>query len=200
MTGASAPAGCLEYGPGLTPSAGEGMSFTPDETFARHDGCPFQNIAQLPHIAGPIVDLKKIQHFAIDPAYPRAVLLVQILQHDIGDRRDILFMFPQRRNYDLKYTQPVVKLLAQMRFEVLTGGRKYAGVYRDFVLTAKPPHSQVFENAQQLRLGRWRHLADFVQKQRAAVGLLKATGGALHGARKRAFLVAEQLALNQSLR
>ncbi len=108
-------------------------------------------------------------------------------------------MFPQRRNHYLEYAQPIVKFFAQMRFELLTGRGEYASVYRDFVLTAKPPHSQVFENAQQLWLRRLGHLADLVEKQRAPVSLFKATGGALHGACERAFLVAEQLALNQGL-
>src|SRR6185436_19352742 len=44
------------------------------------------------------------------------------------------------------------------------------------------------------------HLADLVEKQSASVGLLKATGRAFHGSRKRALFVAEQLALNESLR
>ena len=61
-------------------------------------------------------------------------------------------MFAQRRNYDLEYTQPIVKFFAQMRSEFLTGRGKYPSVHWDFVLAAKPPHSQVLENAQQLWL------------------------------------------------
>ena len=128
------------------------------------------------------------------------MFLVQILQHDIGDQRDIFLMFTQRRNYYLEHAQPIVKFLAEMRFELLTGRGENPRVYRDLVLAAKPPHFQVFENAQQFWLCRLGHLADLVEKQRAAVSLFKATGGALHGSRERAFLVAEQLALNQSLR
>jgi hypothetical protein len=109
----------------------------PDRTLACHDGGPLQNVAQLPHITGPIIPMKQIQHFGIDPGDARAVFLVQILQHDIGDRRDIFFMFAQRRNYDLEYAQPIVELFAQMRSEFLTGGGKYPGVHRDFVLTAQ---------------------------------------------------------------
>jgi len=86
-----------------------------------------------------------------------------------------------------------------MRCEFLAGGGKYPGVYCDFTLTAQAAHPQVLENAQQLWLRGLRHLADFVEKQRAPMGLLKATGRTLHGSRKRASLVAEQLALNQRL-
>ena len=51
----------------------------PDQTLACHDGGALQNIPQLPHITGPIVPMKKIQHFGIDPGNARAVFLVQIL-------------------------------------------------------------------------------------------------------------------------
>jgi hypothetical protein len=119
------------------------------------------------------------------------MFLVQILQHEIGDRRDIFFVITQRRNYDLEDAQPIIQLFAQMRFEFLTGSGKNPGVYRDFVFAAEPPHSQVLENAQQLWLCGLRHFADLVKEQRAAVSLLKATGRTLHGAGERAFLVAE---------
>ena len=139
-----------------------------DQTLAGHDGGSLQNIAQLPHVTWPIVRVKKLQYLGIEPGNARAMFLVQILQHDIRDRRNILFMFTQRRNHDLEYAQPIVKFFAQMRSEFLTGRGKYASVYCDFVLTAKPPHSQVLENAQQLWLRRLRHLANLVEKQRAA--------------------------------
>src|SRR5580658_1370242 len=132
--------------------------------------------------------MKKIQHLGRDPNNTGAVFLVQILQHDIGDLLDIFFVFTQRRNYDLKYTQPIVKFFAQMRSDFLTGRGKYPGVYCDFMLTAKPPHPQILENAQQLWLRGLRHLADFVEKQSTPVSLLKATGRALHGSRKSASL------------
>jgi hypothetical protein len=41
-----------------------------------------------------------------------------------------------------------------MRSDFLTGRGKYPNVYCDFALTAKPPHPQVLENAQQLWLCR----------------------------------------------
>ena len=144
--------------------------------------------------------IKKIHHFGIDPGNTRAMFLVQILHHDIGDQRNIFLVLTQWRNYDLEYAQPVVEFFSQMRSGFLTGGGKYPSVHCDFVLTAKPPHSQVLENPQQLWLDRLRHLADLVEKQSAAVRLFKAAGRALHGACECALLVAEQFAFNQSLR
>ncbi len=41
--------------------------------------------------------MKKIHHFGIHSGNPSGVFLVQLLQHDIDDRRDIFFVFTQRR-------------------------------------------------------------------------------------------------------
>ena len=53
------------------------------------------------------------------------------------------------------------------------------------------------EHAQQARLQAQRHVADFVEEQRAAFGLLEAPGVALDRAGERAGLVAEQFGLEQ---
>jgi hypothetical protein len=55
----------------------------------------------------------------------------------------------------------------------------------------------LFEHAQQLRLTVERHLADLVEKQHAAIGLLDAPGLGRDRAGERAALVAEQLRLEQ---
>ena len=52
--------------------------------------------------------MHKTHHFGVDPRNPCAVFLVQILQHDFSDRRDVFFMFTQRRNHDLKYAQSLI--------------------------------------------------------------------------------------------
>src|SRR5450432_4354493 len=47
---------------------------------------------------------------------------------------------------------------------------KYPGVYCEIVLATQPADSQILQDAKQLRLCGLRHLADLIQKQRAAVG------------------------------
>ena len=53
------------------------------------------------------------------------------------------------------------------------------------------------QHAQQTSLQRQGHVADFIQKQSAAVGLLEATGVASLGSGERAGLVTKQLGLEQ---
>ena len=67
--------------------------------------------------------------------------------------------------------------------------------------TERPPPSAIdlalLQDAQQLGLQRRRQLADLVEEQRAAVGLLERPTLPLGGAGERAALVAEELALEQ---
>ena len=58
----------------------------------------------------------------------------------------------------------------------------------------------LLEHPQQPRLRVHRHVADLVQKQRPAFGLLETPGGTVLRAGKRALLVAEQLGLDQIAR
>ncbi len=58
----------------------------------------------------------------------------------------------------------------------------------------------LLQHAQQAGLGLWRHVADLVEEQRAAGGLLEAALAAVHGAGEGAALVTEQLALDQLAR
>ncbi len=58
----------------------------------------------------------------------------------------------------------------------------------------------LLQEAQQLGLQRQRHVADLVEKQRAAVGELELAGRLPHRAGEGALLVAEQLALEQRFR
>ena len=62
---------------------------------------------------------------------------------------------------------------------------------------ADAPEGLLLEEPQQLGLQRRRHLADLVEKHRAAVGLLEQAALLLPRVGERAALVAEQLALEQ---
>ncbi len=66
----------------------------------------------------------------------------------------------------------------------------------------RPPSRRkraLLQHAQQLHLRGRRHLADFVEKERAAIGQLEAALAPIGGARERALLVPEDLALEQRL-
>src|SRR5262249_61018428 len=72
-----------------------------------------------------------------------------------------------------------------------------ARVDADRPLAADPLELALLQQPQQLGLHRRRHVADLVEEQRAAVGLLELAEMSCRGAGERAFFVAEQLRLDQ---
>ena len=81
----------------------------------------------------------------------------------------------------------------------MAGGND-ADVGPDRVVAADRHELALLEDAQQPRLGLERHVADLVEEQGAALGLLEPADAARVGAGERALLVAEQLALDQLAR
>ena len=90
--------------------------------------------------------------------------------------------------------------LAHPLLEVLVGGGDHAHVRAQRLVAADAVELSVGQHAQQARLQVGRHVADLVQEQRAALGLLEAAASQLLRAGERAALVAEQLGLEQIAR
>jgi hypothetical protein len=84
-----------------------------------------------------------------------------------------------------------------LAFEVTVGGRDDARRDRDSAVAADPRHHPLFEDAKQLRLRRQRQLPDLVEEERSSAGVLERPPAQPIGARERAALVAEQLALDE---
>ena len=77
--------------------------------------------------------------------------------------------------------------------------RDDAHVDRDRLASADSLDGSLLQHAEQLGLRARRQVANLVEKQRAAVGLLEAADAPGVGAGERAALVAEELALEQRL-
>jgi hypothetical protein len=73
--------------------------------------------------------------------------------------------------------------------EVLVGG----GYYPDIDADCRAVKLALRKHAQQPRLQRWRHIADFIEKQGAAVGLFEAPHTSRVGSRECAFFMSEKL-------
>ena len=117
----------------------------------------------------------------------------------------IFLVLAQRRQLNVEDVQAIEKIIAQMAlgdriFRNLVGRGQHAHVDRGFALAAQAAQLAVFQHAQQFGLRADRHLADFVEQQRAALGQFEAAGAALQRAGERAFFVAEDFAFDQRLR
>ena len=81
--------------------------------------------------------------------------------------------------------------------EVAVGRRDDPDVDLDALVAAELRELAVLQDVQELGLQRRLHLADFIEHQRAAVGLLELADARRRGAGERAAFVSEELALQQ---
>ena len=113
-----------------------------------------------------------------------------------------LAAFPQRRQAELHDVQPVKQIFAELvrgdgLGDVAVGRGDETHVDAQFLRAADAREGAVLQKPQQLGLKRLAHVGDFVEKNRAAVGLLHASGFLFQRAGERAFFVAEQFAFEQ---
>ncbi|OQA26793.1 MAG: hypothetical protein BWY59_01262 [Verrucomicrobia bacterium ADurb.Bin345] len=112
--------------------------------------------------------------------------------------------FPQRGNPDRQHLEPEIQVFPKLPvghhgFQVAVRGRQHAHVH---LARLRRPHAldhAVLEHPEQFRLAFDLHVADFVQKNGAAVGDLEFALAACFRARERPFFVPEQLAFHQGV-
>src|SRR5690606_14300454 len=103
---------------------------------------------------------------------------------------------------DEDHREAMVEVLAETPLlhlveEVPVRRRHDADVHLDGAVPADAADLALLERAEHLRLSREAHVADLVEEEGAAVGLLELPDALLRGAGERALLVAEELALDE---
>ena len=103
---------------------------------------------------------------------------------------------------DGHHRKPVVQILSEFAvgdglFQVFVGRRHHAHVHRDVFVGTDARNLVLLQGTQDLGLRVGAHVPDFIEEQRAALGLLKLALALRHGAGERPLLVAKQLALDQ---
>ena len=132
----------------------------------------------------------------------RWYLAAYFCDEELDEMGNVFDAMPQRRHPQLHHVQPIEQVLAEpavrhFGVELAIGGGDDLDVDLLRNRRADRRHLVLLQHAQQLGLQLERHLADFVEKDDAARGSAEHAQAAAGGAGKRAFLVAEQLALGQ---
>ncbi len=162
------------------------------------------HILQLSHVARPRVPAKHrhhvVRHGAVAPADPGAVLGQQML--DQGP--EVVGALTQRRHPHLDDVDPVQQILAEapvgrQRHEIAMGRGDDADVGRHRGRSTKRMHFLLLQHAQELSLQGRRHVADFVEEDRPALGRLKQAPLVVMRVGERTAPMAEQLALQECL-
>ena len=156
-----------------------------------------ENIFELAHVARPVKIHQQLQRLRRDAA---SVGLpdsrANFSRKKVGERRNVFLVLAQRRNIDGDHVEAVVEILAERAFfergaQVAVGGGDQADIHFERFRAAEPLEFALLQDAQQLHLDGGRHVADFVEEQRAFVGQLEFSGLARSGAGEGALLVAE---------
>src|SRR4249919_2494918 len=159
-------------------------------------------VLQFAHVAGPVVALEAFERGLAEPLRRRVELAGGGGEEAFGECGHVVPAIAQRRQlqaHDVEAMQQVRAELAfgDEAFEVLVGGGDDAHVHADQFAAADAEELALRQHAQQARLQRRGHVADFVEEQGAAIGLFEAAHVALLGTGEGARLVAEQLAFEQ---
>src|SRR5690606_21129580 len=163
----------------------------------------FDGMAEFAHVAGPAALHQRAQHGLGQDHVAEPVQLRRFVDEVPDQQRDVLAALAQRRGVQGDHGQPVVEVLAEARpgdllLQVAMGGGDDAHVHALFALAADARDDAFLQCAQQFRLQRQRQLADFVEEQRAAVGLGEIAVARGHRTGKGAAFGAEKLGFGQA--
>ena len=175
-----------------------------DRPAVTEDRCPLQDVAQLSHVAGPLVLEKRGSCLARQFSGSSSEGPADLLQKAVAQRHDVRGTIAQRRNLDVEDAEAVEQVLAKgaalHRFpQVAVGRGDHPDVRLDEPRAAEALELAFLKHAQELRLRGEAHLGHLVEEQHAARRQFDLAGLCLVRAREGAALVAKQLGLEQLL-
>ena len=168
---------------------------------SRQQGQTVDEIAQFTHIATPGLGFQHFNRFT--GQYPARQAL-GCGQHEemLGQCLDVIRPLAQGRQVDRHDIDAIIQILAELagsdhRREVAVGGSNDPRVNPHLVAPAHPADQARLQRAQQPSLRLHRHVANFIEKQRATRRLLEFADMPGNRPGKGALFMAEQFAFNQ---
>src|SRR5579872_2946645 len=162
-------------------------------------------VAKLADVAGPVVGGQRRVSRLRKPGDVFAVARGHFFEEVVHQQGYVDFALAQRRQHDVDDVQAVEQIFAKRAlldhgFQVGVRCRDHPHVDFDRLVRPHARDLAVFQHAQQLDLRVHRHFADFVEKQRAAVGIFELADAPPLGPRERALFMPEQLAFEDAFR
>jgi len=176
-----------------------------DKASFGEDHRALNDILQFSYIAGIMMSQKQAFGLRRQAQMPFVVSLAKGLEKMLGQQGNITFTATQGRKLNLDHVQAIIDIFAKRarfneRLQIFVGGSHHAHVAVTDFRAADRAVFAGLQNPQQFHLQRLGHLADFVEKNRAAAGGLKPADFVPDRAGKRAPDVAKQLGFQQILR
>ena len=164
-----------------------------------------ERVAQFPNVPRPVVLQQRFTRVACQAGRRTSERLRDLLEERVAEQHDVALALAKRRQADVEHLQPVEEILAKIAAldrlaQIAVARRNDPDVGLVQPGPAESRKLPLLQNAQELGLRRWAHLAHLVEEQHTAGGELDLSRLRLLRAGERAPLVAEQLRLEQLLR
>src|SRR5688572_24124062 len=135
------------------------------------------DILQFTNISRPALFKEEGGHLGREHLVP-LILFVEASQEERDEEGDFLQALPERGDMDFDDVEPVVQILpelatAQGQLEVPIGRGNDPGVHVNHVVAADSTEAEILKNVQQFGLEPEGELADFVEIEGTAVGVLE---------------------------
>src|SRR5262249_4967134 len=123
-------------------------------------------------------------------------------QENVHQIEQFVFSLAKRRNHKVDDIESVVQILAEhplmnLFLQVAVGRADHSHVDLNRLLATDPLEFVVLQDLEEFGLESHIHISNFVEEDRPALSHLKYSSFSLQGARERAPLITEQLALNK---
>src|ERR1019366_7792360 len=169
----------------------------------REDQSAFDHVLQLANVPSPGLRFQQFERLRGQFRRGRSGNIFFEKVH--GQWPNVFGPVAQGRNFNGEGRKPVVQIFAKLSLanqgqQVRVGGGDDAGSQAHDFRAAQALQFFLLQEAEQLGLEAQRHLADFVEEQRASLRRLDSSRVGLHGSGKRAPCVSEQFGFEQGLR
>src|SRR5580693_781511 len=146
------------------------------------------------------MEFKSLYHFLRDLSDRLAVTFGELSNEVLYQEPNIISSFPQRRQRDWKDVEPIVEIGTKFLFlhhlpQILISSSDETYVNLKGAVASQALELLFLKNAEELWLQFEGQIADFIEKQRAAVSRLKSSHRLSDGAREGTSLVTEEFAL-----
>ena len=167
-----------------------------------HDDPVFDGGAEFADIAGPIVVEDMLHGLRGEFSMGLGVFQCAVLEEGLDQNRNVHFAIAEWRHCDRHDMQAEKQVVTEFSFgnefgKILVRCSDQADIGVERFAASDTLEGSLAQDAQDFHLRGEVDLADLIQKQRAAFGLLKPADPTLEGSREGSFLMAEQLAREQ---
>ena len=163
---------------------------------SQHQGT-LDHVFKFPDVSAPVITAQNVLDIGREVDFSARECFCVTRNKMIGEKGHIFQPFPERRHVNMDDVEAVIQVFAKLLqvhhvFQVLIGCGNDPDINGDRVFPTYPVEFIVLQDAEDFGLQGQFHIADFIEKQGASIGLLKFPHFGFYGPGESAAFVAEQ--------